>query len=103
MCIRDSSAVYAGFGGMLEMFRSASMDSNTIGIDFEMFAIAAATIGGTNMRGGKARIVGSVFGAILMTLITMTVNYANITYEMANVLKAAVIVFAIALQSSNRV
>ncbi|HIU34283.1 MAG TPA: ABC transporter permease [Candidatus Pullichristensenella excrementigallinarum] len=96
------SACFAGVGGMLEMFRSSSMDSNTVGIDFEMFAIAAATIGGTNMRGGKARIMGSVFGALLMTLITMTVNYANITYEMANVFKAAVIVFAIALQSSEK-
>lgn len=95
-------AIFAGFGGLLEMFRSSSMDSNTIGIDFEMFAIAAATIGGTSMRGGKAKVMGSVFGALLMTLITMTVNYTNITYEMANVLKAAVIVFAIALQSSEK-
>ena len=79
------------------------MDSNTVGLDYEMFAIAAATIGGTSMRGGKARIWGSVFGAILMTLITMTVNYANITYEMANVFKAIVIIFALAMQSVRKV
>ena len=102
MTVYVLSSVFAAFGGLLELFRSSSMDSNTIGVDFEMFAIAAATIGGTNMRGGKAKVMGSVFGALLMTLITMTVNYANITYEMANVFKAAVIVFAIALQSSEK-
>lgn len=97
------SACFAGLGGILEMFRNSSMDSNTVGLDYEMFAIAAATIGGTSMRGGKARIWGSVFGAILMTLITMTVNYANITYEMANVFKAIVIIFALAMQSVRKV
>lgn len=96
------SAVFAGMGGLLEMFRSGATDANTIGIDYEMSAIAATTIGGTSMRGGKARVFGAAAGALLMTLITMTVNFTNIPYQLANVLKAVVIVLALALQSQNR-
>lgn len=54
------------------------------------------------MRGGKARLLGAAAGALLMTLITMTVNFTNITYQMANVLKAVIIIMALAMQSANR-
>ncbi len=96
------SSVLAGCGGLIELFRSGATDANTIGLDYEMSAIAAVTIGGTSMRGGKAKIYGSIAGALLMTLITMTVNFSNITYQMANILKGVVIVFALALHSIDR-
>lgn len=92
------SACFAGLGGILDLFRSNALDTNTVGIDYEMTAIAAATIGGTSMRGGKAKIMGTVFGALLMTLITMTINFANVIFEMSNMLKGLIILFAIAIQ-----
>lgn len=97
------SSIFAAVGGILYMFRSSAIDSNTIGIDYEMTAIAASIIGGTSMRGGKAHVLGAVFGTLLMTLITMTVNYSNIQYEWANVFKALVIILAIALQNAKRI
>lgn len=102
MAVYLLSAFFASMAGMIELFRSGATDANTIGIDYEMSAIAATTIGGTSMRGGKARLLGAAAGALLMTLITMTVNFTNITYQMANVLKAVIIIMALAMQSANR-
>jgi len=102
ICVYILSAVFAAIGGLLEVFRTGAMDASTVGIDYEMTAIAAATVGGTSMRGGKAKIAGSVFGALLMTLITMTINFFNISYQYSNILKAIVIVASLALQAKRR-
>ncbi len=50
------------------------------------------------MSGGRAKIFGTVIGALIMLLITITVNMNNITYEYAQVLKAFIIIFAVYIQ-----
>ncbi len=91
-------SLMAGMAGVLTIARSGSCNSATLGDLIELDAIAAVVIGGTRMEGGRPRILGTTIGCLIITLITMTVNMNNIAYEYSQVLKAAIIIFAVYLQ-----
>ena len=95
------SALFAGMGGILEMARNGAMDPNELGKLYEMDAIAGVAIGGTPMKGGKAKVVGSIMGCVLMILIGTTVNMNGVPYSAANVIKAAVIIFSLTIQKES--
>lgn len=92
------SGFMAGMSGLFTAARSSCADPNTLGSLAEMDAIAAVAIGGTSMNGGKSRIMGTVFGALIIQLITITINMNNIHYAYARVLKGLIIVIAVYLQ-----
>lgn len=91
-------AILAGLAGIFATAKNAAADGNTLGLLSELDAIAAVAIGGTSMAGGRARIFGTVIGALIMQLITVTVNMNNIPYEYAQVLKAIIIIVAVYIQ-----
>ena len=64
----------------------------------ELDAIAAVVIGGTPMSGGKAHVLGTVIGALIMQMITLTCVMNNIPDQYAQVFKALIIVFAVFIQ-----
>ena len=66
-----------------------------MGLLAELDAIAAVAVGGTSMSGGRAKVFGTVIGALIMQLINITVNMINITYDYAQLFKAIIIVFAL--------
>lgn len=97
------SAVLAGICGVLEMSRSMVMDPNELGNLKELDAIAAVAIGGTSMKGGKINIIGSVAGCVIMILINATVNMNGIPAAASNLIKAAIIILALAIQRERKV
>ncbi|MGI6667952.1 MAG: ABC transporter permease [Acetivibrionales bacterium] len=58
----------AGIGGVLMSGRLNSADA-VVGANMGMDAIAATIIGGTSMSGGEGKIVGTFFGALIMSII----------------------------------
>lgn len=92
------SAVCAGIGGIITAAKTGAADANTLGNLAELDAIAAVAVGGTSMAGGRAKVFGTVIGALIMQLINITVNMNNITYEYAQILKAIIIVLAVYIQ-----
>lgn len=92
------SAVFASVAGVLEMSRSGALDPNLLGKMYEMEAIAAVAIGGTQMKGGKIRIMGSILGCLLMIMIDTTVNMNGVPFSYSNLIKAIIIIFALAIQ-----
>jgi len=64
----------------------------------ELDAIAAVAIGGTPFTGGKPNILGTVIGALIVQLVTVSVNMNNISFHYALVIKALIIIFALYLQ-----
>ncbi|MDR1133019.1 MAG: ABC transporter permease [Synergistaceae bacterium] len=92
------SAFFAGVTGIIETSRLSAADGNAIGRLAEMDAIAAVAVGGTSMLGGRAHVLGTIVGALIMQLITISVNMNNIPFELAQVIKAAVIIVAVFLQ-----
>jgi len=47
-------------------------------------------------------VMGTLLGAIVMQLITITVVMNNIQYEYAQILKSAIIIFAVFIQRESR-
>jgi len=91
-------AVLGAIAAVIDTSRIGSADPNAIGLEVEISAIAAVAIGGTSLSGGKVYLVGAVIGALLMQLITVTINMNNIPYAYSLVVKAAVILAAVYLQ-----
>lgn len=96
------SGFMAGCAGLMTSARACCADPNSLGALAEMDAIAAVAIGGTSMNGGKALIMGTVFGALIIQLITMTINMNNIHYAYARILKGLIIVIAVYLQREKK-
>jgi len=92
------SAFCAGFAGIITAAKTGAADANTLGNLAELDAIAAVAVGGTSMAGGRAKVFGTVIGAMIMQLINISVNMNNITYEYAQILKAFIIVLAVYIQ-----
>lgn len=91
-------ALLCCLGAIVDSSRIGSADPNSLGDSIEIDAIAAVAIGGTSLNGGKINMLGTVLGAVLMQLITVTINMNNIEHAYSLVVKAAVIIAAVYLQ-----
>lgn len=67
------SGVMAGLAGLMTMARVNAGDP-TAGMNAELAAITAAIIGGTNLFGGRATILGTVIGALIMGVLQNGLN-----------------------------
>lgn len=92
------SAIFASFAGVLEMSRVSVASGGSLGQLAELDAIAAVAIGGTPLSGGKARVFGTVMGALVMQLITVTTVMNNIPEQYAQILKAVILIAAVYIQ-----
>src|SRR6202521_2012023 len=61
-------SVFAGFGGVIQVFRLHS-PLPSIGEGLELQAVAAAVIGGTALTGGVGTVLGAIVGALLIRVI----------------------------------
>ena len=92
------TSMLAGFAGVIETARMSAAEGNTIGRLMELDAIAAVAVGGTALSGGKARVAGTLVGALIMQLITISVIMNNIPFEFSQIIKAIIIIIAVYLQ-----
>jgi ribose transport system permease protein len=67
-------SVLAGLGGMLFIFDVNSAQPSSFGNFYELYAIAAAVLGGCSLRGGEGSIVGVVVGAAVMQVLYNMIN-----------------------------
>lgn len=100
--IRISSHVVAGvciaIGGIVLTGR-LGFASTTAGDGYMMDSIAAVVIGGTSLNGGKAKVLGTVFGIGLIVIINNMLNLMNVSAYWQWVCKGFIIIFAIVLDS----
>lgn len=62
-------SLLAGFGGMLFVLDVGSAQPVDFGSFFELYAIAAAVLGGCSLRGGEGAVVGVLIGAAVMQVL----------------------------------
>ena len=98
-----ASAGLAGLAGILVAARLGASDAAKIGLNVELDAIAAVVVGGTALTGGRATILGTVVGALIMQVIATSFNMLLVPYSWSLALKAAIILFAVYLQRPKRV
>ncbi len=97
------SALLAGLAGLIETARLGLADPSKVGVNAEFDAIAAVVVGGTPFSGGRANILGTVVGSLLMQVISTSFNMLLIPFTWSLVLKSVIILFAIFLQRSQEV
>jgi ribose transport system permease protein len=79
-----------------------SVGTGSVGLYYELDAIAAVVIGGTSLRGGHGRIWGTVVGVLLLTLIANMMTAYNIGADWQGMVRGAVILAAVLLQRGER-
>lgn len=72
----------------------------TAGTMYELDAIAAVVIGGTSLMGGRGRITGTLIGALIIGVISNGLNLLNVSSFYQQIVKGAVILFAVMLDRS---
>lgn len=93
------TGILSGIAGLIYSSRIMSNDSNNAGLNFEMDAILAVVIGGTNMSGGRFSLAGTVVGSLIIRTIVTFVYYFGIVAEATMAFKALIIAVVIVLQS----
>ncbi len=92
------SGLLAGLAGLIETARLGITDPSNVGGNMEFAGIAAAVIGGTPFSGGRAPVLGSVIGALIMAVIATGFTMLLIPFAWAQVFQAAIILLAVSLQ-----
>ncbi|HWO08197.1 MAG TPA: ABC transporter permease [Polyangiaceae bacterium] len=81
-----SYVISAGLGGVAGVCYAAYIGqmSQQVGVAYEMYAVAAAVLGGCSLRGGEGTIVGIVIGSALMRVIDNGINMFRLPYQGAD-------------------
>jgi ribose transport system permease protein len=74
----------------------------TTGLLWELEAIAAVVVGGTSLKGGAGRVLGTVIGAILLSVIANILNLTSIISEHLNAAVQGVVIIAVAYLQRGR-
>jgi len=82
----SSYVISAGLGGVAGVCYAAYIGqmSQQVGIAYEMYAIAAAVLGGCSLRGCEGTILGIVLGSSMMRVIDNGINMFQLPYQDAD-------------------
>lgn len=92
------TGVAAAVAGIVIAARLGSGSSNA-GVGFELEAIAAVVLGGTNLFGGRGTIVGTALGALTIAVIGNGLILAHISPFFTQIVTGAIILLAIWLNT----
>ena len=85
LVIYTLAGLFTGLAGVMISARLASAQPGT-GIGYELQAIAAVVIGGTSLAGGKGSIVGTIIGALIISVLNNGLQIMSIPQEWQNVI-----------------
>ncbi len=90
------SAVSAGLGGCIQASQLNAGTPN-MGVMYELYVIAAVVVGGTSLAGGSGRVLGTLIGAFIISVIQNGMNLLGMESYTQQVVLGAVILFAVLL------
>ena len=73
--------------------------TTTMGTGLEMVFIASVVLGGTSVAGGSGKLLGTVFGAAVLSIIAPAINYLGISSDWADAIMGAIIIFAVVVSA----
>ncbi|HWC96303.1 MAG TPA: ABC transporter permease [Candidatus Sulfopaludibacter sp.] len=91
------SGMLSGFAGVLYAAENHQGNPNA-GVAYELDAIAAVVIGGTPLSGGRGSISGTIVGSLIMGVLTNMLRLKNVDSNLEMMIKAVIIVLAVAVQ-----
>ncbi|MDX0693449.1 ABC transporter permease [Sinorhizobium medicae] len=93
------SGLCAAIAGIIAAADIRGADANNAGLWLELDAILAVVVGGTSLLGGRFSIAASVLGAIIIQAINTGILLSGFPPEFNLIIKAAIIIFILVLQS----
>ena len=99
---RVKLAVYAvggAFGGLagLAQFSRLTVGDPTVAMGLELDVIAAVVIGGGSLSGGEGSVLGTLVGAMIMTVIRSGCSQMGLSNWIQEIVTGGIIVLAVAL------
>jgi ribose transport system permease protein len=91
------AGLLAGVAGVLYAAENHQGNPNA-GVAYELDAIAAVVIGGTRLSGGRGSIDGTIIGTLIMGVLTNMLRLNNVDSNVEMMIKALIIVLAVAAQ-----
>jgi ribose transport system permease protein len=88
-------ATLAGVAGVLFSIDVNSVQPSGFGNFYELYAIAAAVLGGCSLRGGEGSIVGVIIGTALMRVLYNAINMLGIPTQLEFSIIGVVILFGV--------
>lgn len=98
MAVYCLSGFLAGLAGLIVVAINRSADPHRVGEYMELDAIAAVAVGGTPLSGGRATIVGTFIGALIIQLLRFTLIAHNVPDGITRMAIAAAIIIAVLAQ-----
>nr|WP_078408920.1 ABC transporter permease [Priestia abyssalis] len=92
------AGLLAAIAGMMLTAR-ISVGQPSMGVMFELDAIAAAVIGGTSLAGGVGTIAGTMIGALIIGVLNNGLDLLGVSSYWQQILKGAIIVSAVLIDS----
>jgi len=89
-----ASALAAGLGGCIQASQLNTGTPN-MGMMYELYVIAAVVVGGTSLAGGSGRILGTLIGAFIISVIQNGMNLLGMESYTQQVVLGAVILGAL--------
>ncbi|AWN15254.1 ABC transporter permease [Salinisphaera sp. LB1] len=99
--IYSFGGLFIGLAGVLISARLNSAQP-ALGMGYELKAIAAVVIGGTSLFGGVGSILGTVIGALIMSVLTNGLQIISVPQEWQTVILGVVILAAVYLDNFRR-
>ena len=93
------SGALAGLCGVLLAASVGSADLE-LGNPYLLASVGAVVLGGNNISGGMATVVGTVAGAILLTLLVATVTVVGLPLEFQNIVRGVIITLVLVLANA---
>jgi ribose transport system permease protein len=84
-------SLLAGVGGILFSLNLNSIQPSGLGEFYELYAIAAAVLGGCSLRGGEGTILGVIIGTAVMRVLYNSINILGIPTHLEFAIIGAVI------------
>ena len=94
LMIYTFAGLFTGIAGVVIAARLSSAQPQ-LGVGYELQAIAAVIIGGTSLLGGRGSIVGTLIGALIMSVLINGLRIMAIQTEWQNVVVGLVVLFAV--------
>jgi ribose transport system permease protein len=90
------SGAFAGLAGLMQ-FSRLTVGDPTVAVGLELDVIAAVVIGGGSLSGGEGSILGTIVGALIMTVIASGCTQMGLANYWQEIITGAIIVIAVAL------
>jgi len=95
------AGIFIGIAGVVIAARLNSAQPS-LGLGYELEAIAAAVIGGTSLSGGEGTILGTIIGAFIISTLTNGLRILSVPQEWQIVITGFIIIFAVYLDILRR-